>query len=84
MGSDQPRGNRKTAAGLGAVTLEDQVRLNAAASLLRKSAEQVGPLHGSWDMIFDLEACAQGKPTLLSWPAEKFIAHADQLLQNAR
>lgn len=40
--------------------------LSAAAKAMRGVASKVGPLHAYWDVIFDIEATVQGRPSILS------------------
>ena len=53
------------------------------AKQARPRAYRVGPLHALWDLIFDAEAHARGKPTLIDRDViERMIAedttHHDQ------
>ena len=41
-------------------------RLLAIAKRMRVLAEPVGPMHGLWESIFDIEALVAEKPTLLT------------------
>jgi hypothetical protein len=43
----------------------DRARLVELAAWMRKIAAPVGPLHGYWDTIFDIEALLAGRETCL-------------------
>ena len=47
------------------------------AARLRAQAERVGPLSGEWDLIFDLEAIASNRETLV--PAAEVMAMAREV-----
>ena len=43
---------------------------------LREVAEPIGPLHGNWDLIFDLEAVLKGTETFFNWSPLKYLEYA--------
>ena len=48
---------------------------------MRKVAAPVGPMHGWWDVIFDVEAFLQGKPVILEKTTEEWIKFCDDILK---
>lgn len=66
------------------MTNEQRTRILELAKLLRAKAEPVGPMHSLWSLIFDLEAFADDRQTVLVMNAEGWIAFAEKLLSDSR
>ena len=62
------------------ITPEQQAKLRKLIQELRVIAGPVGPLHGFWETIFDLEALLQGQPTFLPMTVDEHIAAAEEQL----
>jgi len=70
-------------------TAKERAKLETAIKLLRAVAEPVGPIHGAWDVIFDMEALLKGRQTLLEGPdrtseaaAKIILGWADDTIKN--
>ena len=63
--------------------MTDEETIRAALPHVRRVAQNVGPLHAAWDVIFDAEAWLEGKQTLVRgsheevgrWLAEILACH---------
>ena len=58
----------------------EQKELIRLANEMRKTAVRVGPLHSWWDIIAELECCANNKKTVLGKTAQEYIKEAIILL----
>jgi hypothetical protein len=56
------------------------VELRRLVNELRQRAQAVGPLHAYWDIIFDIEAFLDGRPTIISKSAEEWVEYVKQML----
>ncbi|ROT45018.1 hypothetical protein CHR62_09205 [Pusillimonas sp. NJUB218] len=57
-----------------AMTDEQRAELTRMAAAMRRIAQPVGPMHGLWDHIFDIEAVLAGREALLTKTPEEWIA----------
>ena len=64
------------------MTEQQHLRLLALQHALKKRAVPVGSLHSLWDIIFDIQAFMEGKPTILKKTAEEWISYAEKLLKD--
>lgn len=60
------------------ISEQQREKLRGLVRQLRAKAEPVGPLHGAWDTIFDIEQFLQCKQTLVNKSADEWIAIAEK------
>lgn len=65
------------------MTPEQKERLQFLAMEMRKVAQPVGPMHGWWDDIIDIEAFLAGRKTMLNKTAGEWIAEAEEKFTRA-
>lgn len=63
------------------INKEDRRRLSKLISKLRIIAEPIGPLHGTWDVIIDIECLLKGQPTILKMSIDEWIAYGESCLK---
>lgn len=59
---------------------DKQNEIDELIAKLRARAAPVGPMHGFWDVIFDLECFRDGKPTILKKSHDEWMAYGRELL----
>lgn len=59
---------------------QQYLRILYLSNELRKVAAPVGPMHSFWDVISDMHAFTQGKPTIVQKTVEEWIGYAEALL----
>lgn len=63
------------------MTDEQRAELTRMAAAMRKIAQPVGPLHGLWDHIFDIEAVLAGRQAFLTKTPEEWIVYTRKTLK---
>lgn len=62
-------------------TPEQAARLRELVAEMRKVAAPVGSLHSFWDVMWDMEAFLEGRPTIIRQSADEWIKYAEQCLR---
>lgn len=63
------------------LTAEQRTHIQQLIAAMRTIAEPVGPLHGFWEWIFELDALARGVPRMLDSTETETIAQAEAALK---
>lgn len=71
--------------GCKAIAYQDDLEVTALRECIKEMravAQPVGPLHGWWDVIFDAEACLDGKPMAVELSRWEILSYCMALLDN--
>lgn len=51
---------------------------------IRRQIRPVGPMHSSWDWVFDMEAFLDGRDTILKKSLDEWLEKSEELIKPGR